>query len=415
MTSQFYLNGFPEVLAPAGDRERLEAAVKFGADAVYLGGKLHNMRAGTQSFDMAQLRDAVKYAHDRHVRVFFTMNTLPRNSEIPELYTYIRDVADCGVDAFIVADIGIMLAIKKIAPEVEIHISTQAGVTNYMTANELHRLGANRVVLARELPLEDIKTLRKNISKELEIEVFVHGAMCMSFSGRCLISQYMTGRDSNRGECAQPCRWSYHLMEEKRPGQFFPVFEDERGTYIMNAKDMCLIEDIDKLVDAGVTSLKIEGRAKSAYYVAVVANAYRNAVDLYHKDPKNYKLPKWILDETRKVSHRDYTKGFLYGRPDDGQCYENGGYIRNWDVVAIADRTENGKLWVSQKNRFFEGDTIEILPPKSQPIEIKVSNLVDENGEKIEVANKATMMCAFDCDMDIPNGSILRKQSDTLN
>ncbi|MEG2073250.1 MAG: peptidase U32 family protein, partial [Angelakisella sp.] len=259
----------PEVLAPAGDRERLEAAVRYGADAVYLGGKLHNMRAGTPSFELDELAEGVKFAHGAGVRVYFTCNTLPRNDEIPQLESYLAQVAETGVDAFIVSDIGMMMAAKRIAPHTEIHISTQAGITNYLTANELHALGASRVILARELPLEDIRTIREKTSKELDIEVFVHGAICMSFSGRCLISQYMTGRDANRGECAQPCRWAYHLVEEKRPGQYYPVFEDERGSYILNAKDICLIEELDKLIDAGVTSLKIEGRAKSAYYVAV--------------------------------------------------------------------------------------------------------------------------------------------------
>lgn len=404
------LNGLPEVLAPAGDIERLEAAVRYGADAVYLGGKLHNMRAGTPSFTIERLADAVKFAHQNNVRVFFTCNTLPRNNEIEELESYLADVRDTGVDAFIVADVGMMMAAKRIAPNTEIHISTQAGVTNYLTANELHKLGASRVVLARELPLEDIAEIRAKTSKELDIEVFVHGAMCMSFSGRCLISQYMVGRDANRGQCAQPCRWKYHLVEEKRPGQYFPVFEDDKGTYIMNAKDMCLIEDIGKLIEAGVTSLKIEGRAKSAYYVAVVANAYRNAVDLYAQDPNGFVLPQWILDETRKVSHRDYTKGFLYGPPEDGQCYENGGYIRNWDVVAVADHSENGRLFCSQKNRFFEGDTLEILIPKGGVIKVKVAQLQNEVGETIEAANRATMDCSFACDKEIPKGAILRKE-----
>ncbi|MEG1391136.1 MAG: U32 family peptidase [Angelakisella sp.] len=400
----------PEVLAPAGDRERLEAAVRYGADAVYLGGKLHNMRAGTPSFDHTELADAVAFAHAAGVKVYFTCNTLPRNDEIPELERYLAEVASTGVDAFIVADIGMMMAAKRIAPHTEIHISTQAGITNYLTANELHKLGASRVILARELPLEDIRTLRQKTSKELEIEVFVHGAICMSFSGRCLISQYMIGRDANRGECAQPCRWAYHLMEEKRPGEYYPVFQDERGSYILNAKDICLIEDIDKLIDAGVTSLKIEGRAKSAYYVAVIANAYRSAVDLYLKDPKGYRLPEWIAEETRKVSHRDYTKGFLYGVPEDGQCYQSGGYIRNWEVVAVATGYSDGRVTCSQKNRFFNGDSIEALLPKGGGVAtLTVKELRNEAGEPIEVANQATMTCSFACETVLPAGTILRK------
>ena len=401
----------PEVLAPAGDRERLEAAIRYGADAVYIGGHMHNMRASTPSFNTQQVADAVKYAHDRDVKVYFTCNTLPQNSEIKQLEQYLDDTAQTGVDAFIVADIGMMMAAKRIAPKTEIHISTQAGITNYLTANELHMLGASRVVLARELPLEDIATIRKNTSKELEIEAFVHGAMCMSFSGRCLISQYMVGRDANRGECAQPCRWKYHLVEEKRPGQYFPIFEEDNGTYIMNAKDMCLIEDIDKLIEAGVSSLKIEGRAKSAYYVSVIANAYRNAVDLYLENPKGFILPKWIDEETRKVSHRDYTKGFIFGKPENGQCYENGGYIRNWDVVAIVEKWENGRIFCTQKNRFFEGDMIEALIPKGKMVEIPVTELQNGEFEPIEVANHATMKCSFRCEIPLPQGTIIRKDA----
>ncbi|MEG1778195.1 MAG: U32 family peptidase C-terminal domain-containing protein, partial [Angelakisella sp.] len=350
------------------------------------------------------------FAHGAGVRVYFTCNTLPRNDEIPQLESYLAQVAETGVDAFIVSDIGMMMAAKRIAPHTEIHISTQAGITNYLTANELHALGASRVILARELPLEDIRTIREKTSKELDIEVFVHGAICMSFSGRCLISQYMTGRDANRGECAQPCRWAYHLMEEKRPGQYYPVFEDERGSYILNAKDICLIEELDKLIDAGVTSLKIEGRAKSAYYVAVIANAYRSAADLYMKDPQHYQLPQWIVDETRKVSHRDYTKGFLYGVPENGQCYQNGGYIREWEVVAVVLSSADGRVTCTQKNRFYSGDSLEALLPKGGGVAaITISELRDESGAAIEVANHATMQCTFASAIELPAGTILRK------
>lgn len=404
----------PEVLAPAGDRERLEAAVRFGADAVYLGGHLHNMRAGTPSFSAAELAAAVAFAHNAGVRVYFTCNTLPRNEEIPGLERYLAEVAETGVDAFIVSDIGMMMAAKRIAPHTEIHISTQAGVTNYLTANELHQLGASRVILARELTLPEIAGIRKNTSAELAIEVFVHGAICMSFSGRCLISQYMVGRDANRGDCAQPCRWAYHLMEEKRPGQYFPVFEDAHGSYILNAKDICLIEDLDKLAEAGVTSFKIEGRAKSAYYVAVIANAYRSAVDLYLQDPQNYQLPPWLLDETRKVSHRDYTKGFLYGVPQDGQCNENGGYIREWEVVAVVSGWQDGRVNCSQRNRFFAGDILEALPPRGKPITLPVTGLWDADGNETPVVNRATMDCSFLCDTPLSCGTILRRETQPL-
>ena len=278
----------PEVLAPAGDFERLQAAVKYGADAVYLGATSFGMRANAGNFNEEELRAGVKFAHEHGVRVYLTCNILPTNEEADQLEEFLLRAADAGVDALIVADVGILMMARRLVPQIDIHISTQTGVVNYLTANELYKLGAKRVVLARELPLETIREIRRRTPADLEIECFVHGAMCMSFSGRCLLSNYMTGRDANRGECAQPCRWSYYLMEEKRPGQYFPIFEDEHGSYILNAKDMSMIDHIDDLVDAGITSLKIEGRAKSAYYVSVVTNAYRQAVDQYVADPENY-------------------------------------------------------------------------------------------------------------------------------
>ena len=277
-----------EVLSPAGDMERFTAAVDFGADAVYLGRKNFGMRSSPQNFTFEQLSDAVRTAHAKGVKVYLTCNTLPRNSEIPLFEQFISEACAAQVDALIVADIGILSLVKKYAPDMEIHISTQTGIVNYVTARELYNMGAKRIVLARELSLEEIAEIRAKTSPDLDIEAFVHGAMCVSFSGRCLLSQYLVNRDANRGECAQPCRWGYHLMEEKRPGEFFPVFEDEKGTYILNAKDMCMIDFIDKLAEAGITSLKIEGRAKSAYYVAVVTNAYRMAVDEYYKNPDSF-------------------------------------------------------------------------------------------------------------------------------
>ncbi|MDO4864403.1 MAG: peptidase U32 family protein, partial [Ruminococcus sp.] len=282
-----------EVLAPAGDEERLAAALNYGADAVYLGRKQFGMRSSPMNFEFEQLVKAVEQAHAKGVKVYLTCNTLPRNNEIPFFERFVREAVEAKVDALIVADIGLLMLIKKYAPDMEIHISTQTGIVNYVTANELYNMGAKRVVLARELSLDEIAEIRAKTSSDLDIECFVHGAMCVSFSGRCLLSQYLVGRDANRGECAQPCRWSYHLVEEKRPNEFYPIYEDEKGTYILNAKDMCMIEHIDKLAEAGVYSLKIEGRAKSAYYVTVVTNAYRLAVDEYYKDPYNFKLPDW--------------------------------------------------------------------------------------------------------------------------
>lgn len=401
-----------EVLAPAGDEERFGAAVKYGADAVYLGRKQFGMRSSPLNFDFEQLCNAVKYAHERNVKVYLTCNTLPKNNEIPHFEQFVREAVEAGVDALIVADIGLLMLIKRYAPDMEIHISTQTGIVNYVTARELYNLGAKRIVLARELSLDEIAEIRAKTSPDLDIEAFVHGAMCVSFSGRCLLSQYLVNRDANRGECAQPCRWGYHLMEEKRPGEFFPVYEDEKGTYILNSKDMCMIEHLDKLADAGVTSLKIEGRAKSAYYAAVVTNAYRMAVDEYYKDPANYNLSGWIKDEVYKVSHRKYCNGFFFGVPDESQYYENSGYIRNYDVVAVVEECRDGIVYCTQRNKFFAGDTVEILPPSSKPVELVLDKIFDENNQEIETANHAMMKFSFKSDMVFPQGTFIRKAVD---
>lgn len=398
-----------EVLAPAGDEERLTAALNYGADAVYLGRQQFGMRASPMNFDFEQLVKAVESAHSKGVKVYLTCNTLPRNNELPFFEQFVREAVEAKVDALIVADIGLLMLIKRYAPDMEIHISTQTGIVNYATARELYDLGAKRVVLARELSLDEIAEIRAKTSPDLDIECFVHGAMCVSFSGRCLLSQYLVNRDANRGECAQPCRWGYHLMEEKRPGEFFPIFEDEKGTYILNAKDMCMIEHIDKLAEAGVTSLKIEGRAKSAYYVTVVTNAYRMAVDEYYKHPYDFKLPDWIRDEVYKVSHRKYCNGFFFGTPEESQYYENSGYIRNYDIVAVVDHCEDGTVYCTQRNRFFAGDEVELLSPSAKPVVMTLDALFNENGEQIEVANHAMMKFSFKCDICFPSGTVIRK------
>ncbi len=403
---------FPEVLAPVGDFERLKMALLYGADAVYLGSTEYGMRSASANFDMDSLRRAVEMAHEKDVRVYLTCNTLPRNEEIDRMEDFIRQAAATGIDAFIVTDLGVLSLVKKAAPEVDIHISTQNGVVNWLAASELYRMGAKRVVLARELSLEEIRQIRKKTPPELELEVFVHGAMCMSFSGRCVISNYLTGRDANRGQCAQPCRWNYALVEEKRPGQYFPVFEDESGTYILNAKDMCMLEYIKQLVEAGVSSLKIEGRAKSSYYVGVVTNAYRMAVDGYLQDPENWTLPEWLMDEVRKVSHRDYSTGFYFGRPEQGQRYEGAGYIRICDIVALVDRVENGRVICTQKNKFVQGDTLELLQPGHKPVSFVVGDMTDEEGSPIEDTRHAAMVFSFPVSLlpETPaEGSIIRK------
>lgn len=406
------LGKVPEVLSPAGDFERLETAVRFGADAVYLGGKAFGMRAASANFGPKDLKKAADHCHRHGVRLYLTCNTLPRNHEINQLPAFFQAAREAGVDALIVADIGVLMEAKRLVPEIDIHISTQAGVVNYLTANELYRLGAKRVVLARELSLEEIRGIRRNTPPELEIECFVHGAMCVSFSGRCLISQYMTHRDANRGECSQPCRWKYHLMEEKRPGEYFPIEERDGGTYLYNARDMCMIEHIPELIQAGISSFKIEGRAKSFYYTACTANAYRTAVDAYLNDPEHYRLPGWLREEVAKVSHRQYCTGFYFGPPEEGQCYEDGGYIRSYDVAAIVKgySQETGRLSVVQRNRFFEGDRLEVLAPGMEPWEITISALENREGERIESANHPMEEVSFQSE-EIPEGAILRKKT----
>lgn len=398
----------PELLSPVGDYERLVAALDYGADAVYLGGTSFGMRAAPQNFTFEQLKSGVELAHSKGVRVYLTCNTLPRNNEIIHFEEFIKEATEAKVDAVIASDIGVLSLIKKFAPDMEIHISTQAGIVNFVTANEFYNMGAKRVVLARELSLDEIAEIRAKTPKELDIEAFVHGAMCVSFSGRCLLSAYLVNRDANRGECAQPCRWGYHLMEEKRPNEFFPVFEDEKGTYILNAKDLCMINHIDKVAKAGVTSLKIEGRAKSAYYVSIITNAYRMAIDYYAEHENDYNLPKEIADEVFKVSHRSYCTGFFFGHPKDCQYYENSGYIREYDVVAVIDECKDGVIYASQKNKFLRGDTVEIVSPKMPPIEITVDELYDGNGEAVESACHAEMKLRIPCEKEFPKNSIIR-------
>lgn len=397
-----------EVLAPAGDYERLCAALDYGADAVYLGGKSFGMRAGPENFTYDSLKSAVELAHSKGVKVYLTCNTLPRNNEIPFFEEFMKEAVDCKVDAAIVADLGLLSLVKKFAPDMEIHMSTQTGIVNYVTANELYNMGVKRVVVARELSLEEISEIRAKTPADLDIEAFVHGAMCVSFSGRCLLSQYLVSRDANRGECAQPCRWGYHLMEEKRTDEFYPIFEDEKGTYILNAKDLCMIDHLDKIANAGVTSLKIEGRAKSSYYVSIVTNAYRMAVDILKKDPDNYKLPDWIREEVFKVSHRKYCTGFFFGHPKDCQYYENSGYIREYDVAAVVDECKDGMLYATQRNKFNAGDEVEIISPHKMYDICKVERLYNEDGEQIESANHAMMKFSMPCDKVYPKNSIIR-------
>ncbi len=414
------MNRKAELLSPAGDEESLRCALDFGADAVYLAGKTFGMRAGAKNFDEEGLFNAVKTAHEKGAKVYIACNIVPSNDEIEQFPKFISMANEAGVDAVIAADIGIISLVREYAPGLAVHASTQTGVVNYKTALELYKMGVTRVVLAREVDLENIRKIREKIPEDMEIEVFVHGAMCVSFSGRCLISEYLTGRNANHGECAQPCRWNYFLMEEKRPGEFYKVFEDDSGSYILNARDMCMIEHLDDLLDAGVYSLKIEGRAKSAYYSALTTNAYRTALDYVLKGEKP---PAWVIDEVNKISHRPYCTGFFYGSPRDGSGSQNpavltnggqyladSGYIRDYDFVAVADKCENGVMQLTVRNFFTLSDELEILAPKSEPIRFAPTLMFNENGEQIDTARHAMSKITIKTDIEVPERSLVRKR-----
>ncbi|MCH4238957.1 MAG: U32 family peptidase [Oscillospiraceae bacterium] len=396
----------PELLSPAGDMERLQAAIRFGADAVYLAGTEFGMRSAPSNFTPEELTQAVEYAHGRGIRVYLTCNIIPRNRDVDKLEPFLRMARDAGVDAFIVTDMGVMEMAQQVAPEVEIHISTQTGVANYAAARRLYDLGAKRVVLARELSIEEIAGIRAQTPKQLEIECFVHGAMCVSFSGRCLLSNYFTGRDGNHGDCAQPCRWKYALCEETRPGQYLPIEEDGDGTYILNAKDMNMSEHIPELLKAGVDSLKIEGRAKSAYYTAAATNAYRRALDDAQAEEP---LTPWVKEELNKISHRQYSTGFYFGRPD--QNMNLGSYVRDYEVAAVCETYQNGVAVLSQRNRFFRGDTADVLEPGKAPYLVKMDHIQNESGEEITSANHAMMTVLLYTDTPIAPGALLRVQT----
>ncbi len=397
-----------ELLSPAGDMERLEMAVLYGADAVYLAGTSFGMRSFAGNFSPEELPKAVKYAHDHGVKVHVTVNTMPRNEEVVSLPEHLERLDAAGVDALILADLGAFTMAGKYAPHCMRHVSTQQSIANYECAQSWFDLGAQRVVLARELSLEEIRTIRQKTSKELEIETFGHGAMCVSYSGRCLLSNYMTGRDSNRGACAQPCRYQYALMEEKRPGEYFPVFEDEGGTYIMNSRDMCMIDHIDDLIDAGVDCIKIEGRAKSAYYAAIVTGAYRHVIDdVYSGRPVD---PVW-RDEVDHVSHRIYSTGFYYGEP--GQYTDNSRYIREWQICAIVESCdEKGMATCSLRNKFAKGDQLEVVGPDERPFTLTVEQMRDDKGNNLDEPRTPQMVFTIQLPQQVPAKSILRRSVD---
>ena len=401
----------PELLCPAGDIERLKAAVDFGADAVYLAGEEFGMRTAAKNFSYDDLREGVKYAHERGVAVHVTCNTIPHNNEIARLPAHLEAIADIGVDAIIASDIGTIGLVKKYAPKQQLHISVQSGIVNYETARAFCDMGADRLVLARELSLDEIAEIRAKTPQRVELECFAHGAMCVSFSARCLLSSYMTGRDANRGDCAQPCRWSYSLMEEKRPGQYFDITETEKGTYILNSNDLCMAEHLDKMVAAGVSSLKIEGRAKSHYYVAVTANAYRGAIDSLTFDG-NWKLPSWVSEELNKISHRTYSQGFYFGRPENAQTYGSAGYIRDYTVAGVVDGYEDGMVLLTLKNKFLKGQVFDCLSPKSEPFFITAEKMYNADGAEIEAAPHPMMTVKIPYPHPVKKGTLLRMQSE---
>lgn len=401
----------PELLCPAGDLTRLKCAVDFGADAVYLAGSEFGMRTASPNFTADEMREGVRYAHRHGVKVHVACNITPHPDEMARLPEFIMQAVDAGVDAFIAGDLGVLALLRQYAPHTELHASVQSGVTNQFTACELHRLGATRVVLARELSLGEIKAIRDNTPPELELEAFVHGAMCVSYSGRCLLSSYMTGRDANHGDCAQPCRWSYSLMEQTRPGQYFDITETDKGTYILNANDLCMAEHIGELVEAGVSSLKIEGRAKSHYYVAVTTNAYRAAIDAWAEQPGS-PLTAWIGDELNKISHRTYSTGFYYGRPDNAQTYATAGYERDYAVAAVVEGYEGGCIVASLKNKFARGTVLDCLEAGSSPFSVPTDGVTDECGEPLDAPNRPTMIIKIPFERAVKSGSLLRMKAE---
>ena len=397
-----------ELLSPAGDMEQLKMSILYGADAVYLAGTSFGMRSFAGNFSRSELPKAVALAHSQGVKVHVTVNTMPRNEEVVHLPEYLELLDSAGVDALILADLGAFTLAGKYAPHCQRHISTQQSIANYACAQSWYDLGAQRVVLARELSLPEIAEIRARVSKDLELETFGHGAMCVSYSGRCLLSNYMTGRDSNRGACAQPCRYQYALMEEKRPGEYFPVFEDEKGTYIMNSRDMCMIDHLDDLQNAGVDCIKLEGRAKSPYYAAIVTGAYRHCIDAVSQGlPLD---PVW-RDEVEHISHRIYSTGFYYGQP--GQYTENSRYIRQWQIVAIVESCdETGLAKCSLRNKFRKGDPLECVGPDTRPFALAAGEMSTPEGEALEEPRTPQMEFFMQLPKKVPAMSILRRSVD---
>ncbi len=400
-----------ELLAPAGDLERLRVAVLYGADAVYIGGEEFSMRTACDNFTPENMKRGIDFAKEHGKKVYVALNVIMRERDLDILPRYAESLYKMGADGVIVSDLGAFSIIRKAAPLLPVHISTQANITNAETARMWHDMGAERVVLARELSREEVRSIRENTPPSLELEMFVHGAMCVSYSGRCLLSNYLAGRDANRGDCAQACRWNYALVEEKRPGEYIPVVENERGTYIFNAKDLCLLQYLPEIIESGVSSLKIEGRVKSEYYVATVVNAYRREIDRYYENPAAYRLSPESLEEVCKVSHRVYSHGFWTGDAEENrQNQSSSSYIREYQVVGMVKETKEGFLYFSQRNKFSVGDTIEVMTPSGETYAHTISEMYDGEGNAIESAPHATMTVQIPMRGTFPPYSMVRRK-----
>ncbi|WAM34372.1 peptidase U32 family protein [Caldicellulosiruptor morganii] len=401
----------PELVAPAGDLEKLKVAIVYGADSVYIGGREFGLRKYAGNFDLEEMKEGIDFAHRHGKKVYLTANIFARNEDIRKIDEFFDSIKDLGFDGIIVSDPGVFK--KAIKLGIPVHISTQANTTNYESARFWYELGAKRIVLARELSLEEIKEIRENTPQKLELEAFVHGAVCISYSGRCFLSAYMTGRDANRGECAHPCRYKYYIMEEKRPGQYFEVFEDVDGTYIFNSKDLCMVEHIDRLVEAGIDAFKIEGRMKSSFYVATVVSVYRKAIDKFLKDPENFEPEKVWLEEIAKCSHRSYTTNFYFGRPAHNDYkFESSKYIREYDFVGIVKEVlEDGFAVVEQRNRFFRGDVVEVMLPDGTYFVQKLDSIFDLEGNPLEVVPHAQQLTRIKFDRPVTEFAILRRKA----
>lgn len=403
----------PELLAPAGDLEKLKIAVLYGADAVYFGGETFSLRAGAGNFTYEEMKEGIEFAHAHGAKCHLTVNIYAHNEDIEPFIDYLKRVKNLGIDAFIASDPGVIDMILEVIPDAEIHLSTQANMTNYRTANFWYKRGLRRLVTARELTIDEIRELKANIPEDMELESFIHGAMCISYSGRCLLSNFMIERDANRGACAHPCRWKYTLMEEQRPGQYYPIEEDDRGTYILNSKDLCLIEHLPELIEAGISSFKIEGRMKSVFYVATVVSAYRRAIDSYCADPDNYHFKQEWMDELCKVSHREFTTGFYFHKPDNlDQNYRTSAYTRDYSFVGMVKDydEETGYAIVEQRNKMVIGDEIEVFGPGTDFFSQTLSEMYNEEGEAVDAAPHPQQILKIKMDKPVKPFFMLRKQ-----